>query len=207
MEYIYHVQFSFIDTGHQKSKQLSRLLILHECLKTEVPTLRMEPPAVEKFEIPSRTLADEIQYRPHIKKLSEGAKWINSVVGRTVLRLQFPIPYINYASLTTDFNQLKSEDSDSGTYEDTQQIHIFQQLSKIRDIQDNKNIVVEVLDLPSLLNGTSDPVGLFRLKFRLLEQLGWDIRYITSLEVESCGDDVQGLGALLLEKINLHHKT
>ncbi|XP_037777618.1 uncharacterized protein LOC119574460 [Penaeus monodon] len=193
--------------GHQKSKQLSRLLILHECLKTEVPTLRMEPPAVEKFEIPSRTLADEIQYRPHIKKLSEGAKWINSVVGRTVLRLQFPIPYINYASLTTDFNQLKSEDSDSGTYEDTQQIHIFQQLSKIRDIQDNKNIVVEVLDLPSLLNGTSDPVGLFRLKFRLLEQLGWDIRYITSLEVESCGDDVQGLGALLLEKINLHHKT
>ncbi|XP_063586678.1 uncharacterized protein LOC134764089 [Penaeus indicus] len=193
--------------GHQKSKQLSRLLILHECLKTEVPTLRMEPPVVEKFEIPSRTLADELQHRPHIKKLSEGAKWINSVVGRTVLKLQFPIPYINYASLTTDFKQLKGEDSESGTYEDTQQIHIFQQLSKIRDVQDNKNIVVEVLDLPSLLKGTSEPVGLLRLKIRLLEQLGWDIRYITSLEVESCGDDIQGLGALLLDKINLHHKT
>ncbi|XP_047474432.1 uncharacterized protein LOC125028887 [Penaeus chinensis] len=188
--------------GHQRSKQLSRLLILHECLKTEVPTLRMEPPVVEKFEIPSRTLADEFQHRPHIKKLSEGAKWINSIVGRTVLKLQFPIPYINYASLTTDFSQLKGEDSESGKYEDTQQIHIFQQLSKIRDIQDNKNIVVEVLDLPSLLKGTSEPVGLFRLKIRLLEQLGWDIRYLTSLEVESCGDDIQGLGALLLDKIN-----
>lgn len=167
----------------------------------------MEAPVVGKFEIPSRTLADEIQHRPHIRELSEGAKWINSVVGGTVLKLQFPIPYINYASLITDFNQLKDEDSESGTYKNTQQIHIFQQLSKIRDVQDNKNIAVEVLDLPSLVNGTSEPVGLFRLKLRLLEQLGWDIRYITSLEVESCGDDVQGLGALLLDKINLHHKT
>lgn len=187
--------------GHQRSKQLSRLLTLYECLLIEVPELTVEVPTASQRELPMRTLSDEIFHRPALAKLMEGATFINEVLGAKVLKLKFILPNINYANLILDFNQLKHMTPVTSSESFAQQDHIIQQLSDVEEKCQGKCVAIELLDSHLLIQETLQPIGIVRLKLRLMRQMGWNVNEVLFTEVDECGNDIKAVAALIIDKI------
>ncbi|KAG7158607.1 FAST kinase domain-containing protein 5, mitochondrial-like [Homarus americanus] len=185
---------------YQKSKQLSRLLTLNECLKVELPELTVALPDISKSNLPTRTLVDEVQHRPALATLLKGAKFINEIVGAPVLKLKFPIAYINYASLVYDASELKGNNCNSLPSSTSQRDHVIQQLSAVKDNTSKQQISIELIDSQSTLS-TSQPIGMVKLKIQLMNKSGWEVRKIYSGDVETCSNDEQAIGALILDEL------
>ncbi|KAK3887787.1 hypothetical protein Pcinc_008115 [Petrolisthes cinctipes] len=83
--------------GFQRSKPLSRILMLHEIIKVEQPELCVDIPVVSKKDMPTRTITDELRYRPALATLMEGATVLNDELGSPVFKLTFPVPHFNYS--------------------------------------------------------------------------------------------------------------
>ncbi|KAK8743781.1 hypothetical protein OTU49_001262 [Cherax quadricarinatus] len=186
--------------GYQKSKQLSRLLMLNECLKLEFPELILEIPDISKSNLPLRTLTDETNHRPALATLMEGAFLINQIVGASVLKLKFPITHINYASLLFDNSELKDQNCIWLPNSTGQRDHVLQQLSMIKENFFVQHIAIELLDSHTTLS-TSEPIGIVKMKMRLLSQRGWEVKKVHSKDVENCQGDVQALATLILNEL------
>nr|XP_045592278.1 uncharacterized protein LOC123754124 [Procambarus clarkii] len=184
---------------YQKSKQLSRLLMLNECLKVEAPGLTAVIPNISKNNLPIRTLTDETHHRPSLAMLMKGAVFINQIVGVPVLKLKFPIIHINYASLVYDNSEMKYQDC-LVLPDTTNRDHVLHQLNAIKEYSIKRPIAIELLDPHSTLS-TSQPVGIVKMKIRLLTQCGWEVKKINSADVENCQGDVQALAALILDEL------
>ncbi|KAG0709963.1 FAST kinase domain-containing protein 5, mitochondrial [Chionoecetes opilio] len=63
--------------GYQRSKQLSRLMALHQAVKIEVPEMNIILPETYINDVPKRTLSDEMRHRPALANLMNGANFIN----------------------------------------------------------------------------------------------------------------------------------
>ncbi|XP_071550748.1 uncharacterized protein [Panulirus ornatus] len=187
--------------GYQKSKQMSRLLMLNECLKVEVPELTVEVPNISRRNVPTRTLTDEIHHRPALATLMEGAMYINQEVHLPVLKLKFIIPYINYASLVFDSSELSGHDCIKQSDSMCKQNYILRQLQALKEKFNGQLVALELMDSHSTLSGTSQPIGIMKMKMRLMNKCDWDIRRIHVKDLESCHNDIQGVAALILEKL------
>ncbi|XP_068237897.1 uncharacterized protein [Palaemon carinicauda] len=186
--------------GHQRSKQLSRLLTLYESLKIEAPGLIVEKPQLSQEELPVRTLSDEICHRPGLSKVMEGVRCINEILGANVLKLKFLLPSINYANLIVDFDNLKSVETMSSCDSFVERNHIKEQLSALEG-RSNNLVAIEILEPHFLIRPSSDPIGIIRLKLRLLSKSGWDMKILSCSELEDCGNDTRAIAALLLDKV------
>ncbi|KAK7067966.1 hypothetical protein SK128_013906 [Halocaridina rubra] len=187
--------------GHQRSKQLSRLLILSKCLKVEAPELSVKEPSVSPEELPVRTLTDEICHRPLLATLWEGAKLLNDSIGMQVFRLKFVVPHINYASLTADFSHLSSTGSFTDAENISQQERILQQLCSVKEKYEGQFVALELLDSQMLLQNSLDPIGIIRLKLRLMQKTGWNVKEVYNNEVDDADGDIRAIAALIIEKI------
>ncbi|XP_066964556.1 uncharacterized protein [Macrobrachium rosenbergii] len=186
--------------GHQRSKQLSRLVTLYESLKIEAPELNIGKPQLSQGDLPMRTLSDEIQHRPGLSKVMEGARCINEILGANVLKLKFLIPSINYANLIVDFDNLKSVETLSSCGSLVERNHILGQLLAVKDRTSNL-IAIELLEPQFLIKPSLEPTGFIRLKLRLLRHSGWDVKILSHRELEECGDDTRAIAALVLDKV------
>lgn len=180
---------------------MSRLLMLNECLRVEVPELTVAVPDISWSNLPIRTFTDEIHHRPALAALMEGAKFINQEVGVSVLKLKFPIAYINYASVVFDSSVLTGEYCIKQSDSSCKQSHILQQLLDLKENFNEEDVALELMDSHSTLSGTSQPIGIMKLKMRLMNQCGWEVRRIHQEDLDSCQNDMQAVAALILEKL------
>ena len=74
-------------------------------------------------------------------------------------------------------------------------------LDKLKNLN-NFRITIEIDDENTSVNGATRTNGLEVLKRKLLHLKGWEMKVISSKEVEVCGDDEQAVAALLLHKIH-----
>lgn len=177
--------------GYQRSKQLSRLLALHQAVKIEAPKINVASLETHVNDLPKRTLSDEMLYRPTFAHLMKGANFINKSVGSSVLELKFPIPFINYASLVFDPQGLKNQ-SVSGN-------SVLYQLTNCKKIIGAKKVAIEIIDSQSLLIGSMNIIGIVNMKLRLMNQCGWIVQKLYEDDVNRFNNDEQTMGALILD--------
>ena len=177
--------------GYQRSKQLSRLLALHQAVKIESPEINVSLPEIHVYDLPKRTLSDEMLHRPALAHLIRGANFINKSVGSSVLELKFPIPFINYASLVFDSRGLKNQSDNKNI--------VLHQLTNCKEIIGAKRIAIEIIDSQSLLIGSMDVIGIMKMKLRLMSQCGWVVQKLYEDEINRFNSDEHTMGALVLD--------
>ncbi|XP_045132654.1 uncharacterized protein LOC123516932 [Portunus trituberculatus] len=179
--------------GYQRSKQLSRLMALHQAIKIEVPEINVAIPETHMNDLPKRTLSDEMLYRPALAHLMKGANYINKSVGASVLELKFPILFINYASLVFYPQRLK-DPNNSGNF-------VWNQLKHCKEIIGQKRVAFEIIDSQSMLDGSMDVIGIVKMKLRLMSQCGWIVHKLHEDDISRFSSDEHTMGAFILDTL------
>uniref|UniRef100_A0A0P4WWU1 FAST kinase leucine-rich domain-containing protein n=1 Tax=Scylla olivacea TaxID=85551 RepID=A0A0P4WWU1_SCYOL len=180
--------------GYQRSKQLSRLMALHQAVKIEVPEVNVAIPETHMNDLPKRTLSDEMLYRPALAHLMKGAIYINKSVGTSVLELKFPILFINHANLVF-YPQRLNNLNDNGNF-------VLNQLTNCKAIIGEKRVAIEILDSKSLLNGSMDVIGIVKMKLRLMSQCGWVVHKLHENDISRFSSDEHTMGAFILDTLS-----
>lgn len=167
----------------------------------EVPGFTVTVPNVSATDLPTRTFADETNFRPDLASLMKGAVWINETVGASILTLRFPVFHIRYASLVFNDSELDNVDPDKPLEFSQQQAHILHQFVALKEKLQNKKLAIELLDPECKVYGTSEPIGLIKLKLRLMTQTGWSVAVINAEDINNCKNDVRAIAAVILNNL------
>ncbi|CAL4116037.1 unnamed protein product [Meganyctiphanes norvegica] len=186
--------------AHQRSKRLARLQILYEYLKYELPDFKVQPPNISETDVPKRSIREEVHYRPVLAQISDAIAWFNEQIGIKLIFLKFPVPFINYASVVLDLNDVDNllENFD-GLGNNGH--HILNQLSNVKENTQRNFINLEILDPHTGINNCKWPTGLVKLKMKILEHRGWGIVRLRESECTRLGDDHSLLAAMILDKL------
>lgn len=180
-----------ISTGYQRSKQLSRVRGLYEAMKIEAPHICVAIPEMNQSVLPKRTLTDEIKYRPALGNLMKGVNFINKSVGFCVLKLKFPVHFINSASLICDVRGQKLLDASKTL--------ISEELRSIGEVIGANRIAFEIIDSSALVLGSGDFIGFLKMKIRLMKHCGWAVYTIFEDDVNMYNCDEKTMAAFILE--------
>ncbi|KAK4292614.1 hypothetical protein Pmani_034635 [Petrolisthes manimaculis] len=188
--------------GFQRSKPLSRLLMLHEIIKVEQPELYVDIPVVSKKNMPTRTITDELRYRPALATLMEGATVLNDELGSPVFKLTFPVPHFNYVSLVVSVGAL--QELKNSNIDFVSNSHISKQLSLLLEKHGGNQIAIELLDSNTTLLNTVRPhfVGMVDMKIRIMKKSGWVMKQISEEDIFKCENDAQAVAALILDVLD-----
>lgn len=172
---------------------MSRLLVLHEAARIELPEPILTPYKICLGDLPKRTISDEMLHRPALASLMEGANFINKAVGSSILELKFPVPHINYASLVFNVRGLK----DQNNIKD----FILQQVINLK-ILDVNEVVIELIDSHSTLFRTLDIIGILKMKIRLMTQCGLVVHKIYEDDIKRLHSDELTMAAFILDTLS-----
>lgn len=186
--------------AHQRSKRLARLRLLYEYLRYELPDFKVQPPDISDTDVPKRSIREEVYYRPILTQVSKSIAWINEQIGEKMLTLKFPVPFINYASVVLDLNDIEDVLENFDTV-GINGHHIINQLSNIKENTGRNLVNLEIMDQHTGINKSSTPTGLVALKQSILEHQGWGVVRMSELECSHLGDESSLLAALILDKL------
>lgn len=135
-----------------------------------------------------------MKHRPALANLMRGVNFINKSVGLSVLKLQFPIPFINYASLIYDAKGLKIQD--------TPKNFLAEELMSIREGIGVDRVAFEIIDSHSLILGSKNFVGILKMKIRLMNHCGWAVYTIFENDMNMFNCDEKTMAAFILETLS-----